>query len=170
MLPIRTNIWPRRTPYANYILIGITAAAFLLTYRPHYEIVGFQRVVATVPPWAAHLQLIPSQWRIWQFVTYAFLHGGYLHIIGNMFFLYLFGNNVNDRLGHVRYVLFYLVGAVLSGAGHALFNAASPIPTIGASGAVAAVTGAYLVLFPRSVITVLYFFFFIGTIEVRAFC
>lgn len=172
MLPIRTNIWPRRPPYANYALIGITAVAFMLTYQPHEVLIYHQGIgqkqLVSIAPFAQAFQLVPNAWRIWQFVTYAFLHGGYWHIIGNMFFLYLFGNNVNDRLGHTRYLVFYLAGAVLSGAGHALINPSSPIPTVGASGAVAAVTGAYLVLFPRSLITVLYFFIFIGTVEVRA--
>jgi hypothetical protein len=113
--------------------------------------------------------LIPADWRPWQFITYAFLHGNWWHIIGNMFFLYLFGNNVNDRLGHVGYTLFYLAGAVLSGVGHTLLNASSTAPTLGASGAVAAVTGAYLVLFPQTLVTVIYWlFFFIGTVEVPA--
>ena len=91
-----------------------------------------------------------------------------MHIIGNMFFLYLFGNNINDKFGHFWYVLFYLVGAILSGVGHTLVNLNSFSPTLGASGAVAAVTGAYLVLFPQTLITVIYWFFFIGTVEVPA--
>lgn len=169
MLPIRTNIWPRRTPYANYVLVAITVAAFVLTYHPHSEGIGRYRVIVAIRQQAQVLQLVPSAWRIWQFVTYAFLHGGYWHIIGNMFFLYLFGNNVNDRLGNGPYVLFYLLGAVLSGAGHVMANPASVAPTVGASGAVAAVTGAYFVLFPRSLVTVLYFFFlFFGTVELPA--
>jgi hypothetical protein len=85
-----------------------------------------------------------------------------------MFFLYLFGRNVNDRLGHWGYVLFYVLGAALSGLGQAALHAAHPAPTLGASGAVAAVTGAYLVLFPQSLLTVVYWFFVIGTIEVPA--
>jgi hypothetical protein len=85
-----------------------------------------------------------------------------------MFFLYLFGNNVNDKLGHVGYLCFYLAGAVFSGIGHTVFHLASSTPTLGASGAVAAVTGAYLVLFPQTLINVLYWFFFIDTVEVPA--
>jgi len=106
--------------------------------------------------------------QLWQFVSYAFLHGGLMHIIGNMFFLYLFGNNVNDKLGHIGYLCFYLAGAVFSGIGHTVVHSSSNIPTLGASGAVAAVTGAYLVLFPQTLITVFYWFFFIGTMEVLA--
>jgi hypothetical protein len=89
-----------------------------------------------------------------------------MHIIGNMFFLYLFGNNVNDKLGAVGYLCFYLAGAIFSGLGHTLV---SSTPVLGASGAVAAVTGAYLVLFPQTLITIIYWlFFFIGTTELPA--
>ena len=109
--------------------------------------------------------LTPLHLSLRQFVTYAFLHGGFMHVIGNMFFLYLFGNNVNDKLGHIGYLCFYLVGAVFAGIGHTILHAD---PVLGASGAVAAVTGAYLVLFPRTLITVIYWLIFIGTMEVQA--
>jgi membrane associated rhomboid family serine protease len=119
-------------------------------------------------PWVEDFMLVPSQPHLWQFVSYAFLHGGVLHIGFNMFFLYLFGNNVNGRIGHIGYLFFYLAGAVFSAIGHTVLHSSSPIPTLGASGAVAAVTGAYLVLFPQTLITILYVFFFIGTMEVPA--
>jgi len=109
--------------------------------------------------------LTPSQPHVWQFITYAFLHGGLLHIFGNMFFLYIFGNNVNDKLGNFGYLCFYLAGAISSGIGHTLL---SVNPCLGASGAVAAVTGAYLVLFPQTIITVIYWFYIIGTFDLPA--
>jgi membrane associated rhomboid family serine protease len=109
--------------------------------------------------------LTPVHPHLWQFVSYAFLHGGLMHIFFNMFFLYLFGNNVNDRLGHIGYLCLYLAGAVFSAIGHTFV---STNPVLGASGAVAAVTGAYLILFPQTLITVVYWFFFIGTLEVPA--
>jgi len=110
--------------------------------------------------------LTPVRPHLWQFVSYAFLHSGLMHIIGNMFFLYLFGNNVNDKLGNTSYLCFYLAGAVFSGIGHTLMRVN---PALGASGAVAAVTGAYLVLFPQTLITVFYWFiYFINTIEIPA--
>ena len=165
ILPIRTSIRPRRTPYTNYALIAVNVIIFLLTYWPHIDSAGIERALR---PWAQFFQLIPARPDHWQFVSYAFLHGSYMHIIGNMFFLYLFGNNVNDKLGHIGYLCFFLAGAVFSGIGHQVLNSSSYIPTIGASGAVAAVTGAYLVLFPQTLITVLYWFFFIGTIKVPA--
>jgi len=167
LLPIRTNVSPRRTPYTNYALIVINVLIFLLTYSPVVN--PYTREVTRIlRPWAKQFMLTPNKWQWWQFVSYAFLHGSYPHIIGNMFFLYLFGNNVNDKIGHLGYLGFYLAGAILSGIGHAAANSSSIVSTLGASGAVAAVTGAYLVLFPQTLITVLYFFFFIGTIEIPA--
>jgi membrane associated rhomboid family serine protease len=172
LLPIRTSIWPRRTPYANYILIALNIVIFFLSYsfdRQYAYVVGGEVIRLPIRPWAVHWILWPGAWRYWQFLSYAFLHGGLLHIIGNMFFLYLFGANINDKLGHVRYVLFYLTGAIASGAGFALLHPSSLAPTLGASGAIAAVTGAYLVLFPQTQITVLYWIiFFIGTFEIPA--
>lgn len=161
LLPIRTSISPRRTPYANYILIVANIILFMLSYGPHR--VG--PFVEPLRPWAQQFMLTPEHPYIWQFVSYAFLHGSLMHILGNMYFLYMFGNNVNDRLGNVGYLCFYLGGAVFSGLGHALLH---DNPVLGASGAVAAVTGAYLVLFPQTFITVLYMFFFIGTFEIKA--
>ena len=162
ILPIRTSIRPRRTPYMNYGLIVINVLIFLLTFWPHENPAGYETILR---PWAQQLQLIPARPYLWQFVSYAFLHGGFMHIFFNMFFLYLFGNNVNDKLGNIGYLCFYLAGAVFSGIGHTLVSGGN---VIGASGAVAAVTGAYLVLFPQTLITVLYWFFFIGMIEVPA--
>lgn len=166
LLPIRTSISPRQTPYINYALIVVNVFIFLLTYvSPHVD--PFTREAHFLRPWAEQFVLDPRPGHLflWQFVSYAFLHASFMHIIGNMFFLYLFGNNVNDKLGHIGYLCFYLAGAVLSGVGHTLMSSDS---VLGASGAVAAVTGAYLVLFPQTLITVIYWFFFIGTMELPA--
>ncbi len=160
ILPIRTSIRPSRTPYTNYALIAANVIIFFLQHHvdPNTHHLAFQ-------PWVSQLMLTPAYPHLWQFVSYAFLHGSLMHIIGNMFFLYLFGNNVNDRLGHLGYLCFYLAGAVFSAIGHTLI---SLNPVLGASGAVAAVTGAYLVLFPQTLITVVYWFFFIGTMDLPA--
>jgi membrane associated rhomboid family serine protease len=162
LLPIRTNVLPRRTPYANYALIAINIFIFLVT-STFPELTGAREQLR---PWADPFMLMPSHPYLWQFVSYAFLHGGFMHIIGNMFFLYLFGNNVNDELGNVSYTCFYLAGAVFSAIGHSFLHAGSATPVLGASGAIAAVTGAYLVLFPQTLVTVIYWFFFIGTIDI----
>lgn len=168
ILPIRTSIRPWRTPYLNYALIAANVLIFLVTYSPHYSIVAGVRVLEPLRPWAQQFELIPRDPSWWQFVTYAFLHADPWHIIFNMFFLYLFGNNVNDKFGHFWYLCFYIAGAAFSGAGHTALHFSSRIPTLGASGAVAAIIGAYLALFPQALITVIYWFIFIGTIEVPA--
>ncbi|HUW20578.1 MAG TPA: rhomboid family intramembrane serine protease [Sedimentisphaerales bacterium] len=163
ILPIRTSIRPRRTPYANYALIIVNVIVFFMTYLPQRNpFTGTQEILRF---WADQFMLKPVHPQLWQFVTYAFLHSGLVHIFGNMYFLYLFGNNVNDKLGTVGYLCLYLGGAVFGGVGHAFFH---QNPVLGASGAVAAVTGAYLVLFPESLITVLYWLIFIGTMELSA--
>lgn len=160
ILPYRTSIIPRRTPYVNYAIIAVNVLIFLMEFQ-----LNTQTGKVELRPWVSYfmLQNIPHRW---QFITYAFLHAGFLHIIGNMFFLYLFGNNVNDKLGNVGYLAFYLAGAVFSGIGH---NLVSNAPVLGASGAIAAVTGAYLVLFPQTLVSVFWwFFFFINTIQLPA--
>ena len=169
VLPIRTSIRPWRTPYANYALIAVNLIIFFLTYGPHRHIIAGQLMVVPVHHWVERFMLVPNDWHLQQFLSYAFLHGGIWHVVGNMFFLYVFGNNVNDKLGHLGYLGFYLAGAVFSGVGHTVFHSSSPIPTLGASGAVAAVIGAYLALFPQTLLTVLYWLlFFIGTMEIPA--
>lgn len=164
LLPIKTSIQPRRTPYTNYALVAVNVFIFLLSYYPHE---GYGGQTEYLRDWANQFVLDPRPGHLylWQFVSYAFLHAGFMHIAGNMFFLYLFGNNVNDKLGHIGYLSFYLAGSVFSGIGHMFLSGSS---VLGASGAVAAVTGAYLVLFPQTLITVIYWFFFIGTMELPA--
>jgi membrane associated rhomboid family serine protease len=162
-LPFQTNIRPRRTPYATYVLIGINFAVFVMELTVSPRTGGY-----TFRPWVHDFWLVPRLSPWWTYVTYAFLHHDFWHVFFNMFFLYLFGRNVNDKLGPLGYVAFYVVGAVLSGMGQGALHGAVPRPTLGASGAVAAITGAYLVLFPQSVLTVIYWFFFIGTLEIPA--
>ncbi len=163
LLPIRTSIRPERVPYANYALIAVNVLVFMMTY------VGGEH---TLRPFARSWILTPAYPFLWQFITYAFLHGSFMHIFGNMFFLYIFGNNVNARLGHIGYLCFYLAGAVFSAVGHilaaSLYGSGVATSVLGASGAVAAVTGAYMVLFPQSLITIVYWFFFIGTMDLPA--
>lgn len=162
--PIGTSIRPRRKPYMNYALILLNFLIFFLSYHPQKNpITGNTEILRQ---WAEHYMLNPAHPYIWQFFTSAFLHGGYGHILGNMFFLYLFGRNVNDKLGNLAYLCFYMAGAVFSAVGHVLLGGG---PVVGASGAIAAVTGAYLVLFPQTTIVIFYWlYFFIDTIEISA--
>jgi len=110
-------------------------------------------------------ELDPSDPRLLCYFTYVFLHAGIGHLASNMLFLYIFGNNVNDRMGHFGYLGFYLGGGVIAGVAHVL---AEQSPVIGASGAVFAVTGAFLILFPRARVTVLYFMVLIGVVEIAS--
>ena len=164
MLPIRTSIYPRKTPYLNYGLIVINVIIFLLSMHRQFD-PRAREMVLVLRPWAQQFMLFSARPEKWQFVSYAFLHSGVWHIVGNMYFLYIFGNNVNDKLGNVSYLCLYLGGAVFAGIGHAVYHVN---PVLGASGAVAAVTGAYLVLFPKTVITIIYWFIFIGTMDISA--
>jgi membrane associated rhomboid family serine protease len=100
--------------------------------------------------------------------TSMFMHGGWLHIFGNMIFLWIFGNNVEDSMGRFRYVIFYLIGGVVAALAQVFINPDSTIPQIGASGAIAAVLGGYALLYPRARVLTLFFFFFIFFLEIPA--
>jgi membrane associated rhomboid family serine protease len=114
--------------------------------------------------------------KLWHFIdrflpifTSMFLHGGWLHLIGNMIYLWIFGDNVEDMMGHIKYFIFYLLCGVSANYAHLYTNASSPMPTIGASGAIAGVMGAYFILFPRSKVWTLFpIFFFIQIIKIPA--
>jgi membrane associated rhomboid family serine protease len=101
-------------------------------------------------------------------LTTMFMHGGWMHLVGNMWFLWIFGNNVEDRLGHVLYMVFYLVGGLLATASHWAYDPSSTTPVIGASGAASTILGAYAVTWPKATVTTLVFFGFITTVEVPA--
>jgi membrane associated rhomboid family serine protease len=103
-------------------------------------------------------------------LTSIFLHGGWLHLVGNMWFLWIFGDNIEDRFGHVRFALFYLLAGLIGSALHLAFNGASRVPTVGASGAIAGVLGAYAAAFPRArVITLVPLFPFFQVLALPAF-
>lgn len=161
VIPIRTESAIRRAPQANYLLIAANALLFIL----FSESLGIERLITFKTDYLAFQSDEPA---IYQFITYQFLHADVWHLVGNMLFLWVFGNSVNSKMGHVPYVLFYLAGGVFAAWG---FGAMTPGPAhlIGASGSIAAVTTAYLALFPRSRVTVLlWFFLFIHFIEVPA--
>ncbi len=160
MIPISTDTPVRRTPWANYVLLTaniLVAAAVLGGWRSGNPEIA--RLVLRFQQWGRFDGDAP---RLYQFFTYQFLHANFAHIAGNMLFLYVFGNPVNARMGHVPYLLFYLAGGVFAASGYALRHDNA---MVGASGAIAAVTTAYLALFPRSRITILYWWFIIGTFE-----
>lgn len=102
--------------------------------------------------------------------TYMFLHGNLLHLLGNMLYLWIFGNNIEDRLGHIGFSVFYVICGFSAAFAQSVFNAQSSIPLVGASGAIAGVLGSYLILFPRArIITLVILFFFVTTVALPAF-
>src|SRR5882762_2504866 len=160
MIPIRDTIPARNPPIATWTLIIVNVLAFLLelTMAPP-ELDYFARLFGIVPArymhaeWAAAVGLSPSTY--WPFLTSMFLHGGGLHLLGNMWTLWIFGDNVEDRMGPGRFVAFYLMCALIAGIAHVVTNPDSTLPTLGASGAIAGVMGAHFLLFPHARVVVL---------------
>jgi hypothetical protein len=158
MFPLRDDNPPTRTPVVTRGLIALNTLAFLFQVALGAESRGFlmawgfvpERLVAGLTGEGAIQPVLAT------LVSSMFLHGGWLHLIGNMWYLWIFGDNVEDLLGRGRFLGFYLVSGVVSALVHALFNPWSPLPTVGASGAVAGVLGAYALAFPRArVVTLL---------------
>jgi membrane associated rhomboid family serine protease len=148
MIPIRDEIPTRETPVVNYLLIAANVLVFLWMFlMPESALETMVNKYAMVP---AHFADGVTLADIMTIFTSMFMHAGWAHIGGNMLYLWIFGDNVEDRLGHFRYLMFYLVGGVVASLTHLATNWGSELPTVGASGAIAAVLGAYLVLFPGS--------------------
>lgn len=153
MFPIRDTIPSRRTPVVTLGLIIANVLIFLyqLALPPRrletlFYLFGIVPLRYTHPEWAQWVGFPADSY--WPFLTSMFLHGGWLHLITNMWTLWIFGDNVEDRMGPWRFLLFYIGCGILSGVVHLVTNASSPLPTIGASGAIAGVLGAYFLLFP----------------------
>jgi membrane associated rhomboid family serine protease len=148
MIPIRDGIPTRETPVVNYLLITANVLVFLwMLFLPETALETVVNKYAMVP---AHFADGVTLADIMTIFTSMFMHAGWAHIAGNMLYLWIFGDNVEDRLGHGRYLVFYFVGGVVASLTHLATNWGSDLPTVGASGAIAAVLGAYLVLFPAS--------------------
>jgi len=159
MFPIRDTQPSYSRPFVTVIIILINVAVFL------YEI--------TLDPYSqnnliAHYGLVPRHFHFSAILTSMFLHGGWMHIIGNMWFLWIFGDNVEDVMGHTKFLVFYLLCGLAAGLTQTLFSVGSRVPMVGASGAIAGVMGAYLIKFPHARIVTAVFFFFITVIEVPA--
>ena len=166
MFPLRDEIPSRRAPVVTLPIIALNVAVFLYQsalppqrLEAIFYLFGIVPARYSDPAWAAGVGLPPGG--VVPFVTSMFLHGGLAHLLFNMWTLWIFGDNVEDRLGRVRYSLFYLVSGLAAGALHWATNAGSTVPTIGASGAIAGVLGAYLVYFPHArVLTLVPVFFY----------
>jgi membrane associated rhomboid family serine protease len=153
MFPIRDHNPSDRTPFVTWALIAINIVVFLSYYpslsSSQSQLLGFYGDWALVP--AEVLRGIDSH----TVVTSMFLHGGWMHLIGNMLFLWIFGDNLEDLMGHLGFLLFYLASGVAAAAGQIVAGPTSTIPMVGASGAIAGVMGGYLLMFPRARIDVL---------------
>ncbi len=174
MLPIKDTIPHREAPFVNYFIIFINVVIFIIeTMMPEPYLNHFIHEFGLVPArytnkiWAVLTGLPP--WDYSPFLTNMFLHGGWIHLISNMWALWIFGDNVEDRLGHFRYLLFYIFCGILANFTHFFTNLDSTIPVVGASGAISGVMAAYLIMFPFSrIITLIPIFFIPFFIEIPA--
>jgi membrane associated rhomboid family serine protease len=166
MIPLKDDAPRITTPYVTYFLIAINTIVFLFevalgpTSRNAF-VYQFGLVPGYITGWLGGTVQIPVEGVIIPVFTSMFLHGSWLHLIANMWALWIFGDNVEDHLGHFLYLLMYLVAGIAASVVHTMFNLGSMIPSVGASGAIAGVMGAYFVLYPRARVLTLVPFFFI---------
>ncbi len=160
MLPLRDDNPTRVAPVVNWALIFVNVVVFLYQVslgprqeqRLIYEYGAIPAVIFGYKTLPAYLAVIPAKASLF---TSMFLHGGWLHLIGNMWYLWIFGDNIEESMGRLRYLAFYLICGIAASCSHVLSNPESFLPSIGASGAISGVLGAYLLLFPRARVLVL---------------
>lgn len=184
MIPLRDNIPTSRTPYVTYVFIAANVLVYFFWQKGglsfgtpdsvHYQC-QLLEWAATPDEFTGSPQPLPAQCGPDDASTYLtpftsmFMHGGLLHLGGNMLFLWIFGNNVEDATGHVKFAIFYVLGGLAALALHIATDPGSTTPTLGASGAIAAVLGAYALLYPRAkVVTVIFIVFFFTLLELPA--
>ena len=174
MIPLRDVLRSQTTPFITYSLIAANIGVFfyeLTLSGPQLRVFFYQ--LGLVPafltqPLAWELRSITEQ--LIPLLSSMFIHGGWLHVIGNLWFLYIFGDNVEDRMGHGRFMLFYVLSGLVSVGLHVFVNADSQIPVVGASGAISGVMGAYLLFYPHArVVTLVPIFLFFTVITVPAY-
>lgn len=161
MIPLRSSEPTYTPPTATLLIIGANVLVFLyeLSLGNGYRLNHF----------IAQYGIVPDQLYVASIFTSMFIHGGFLHILGNMWFLWVFGRGIEDLLGHGKFLFFYLACGVAAALAHVLVNFNSTVPTVGASGAIAGVMGAYLVKFPRArIVTLVLLFIFITTVDIPA--
>jgi membrane associated rhomboid family serine protease len=161
MIPLRSSEPHYTRPTVTLVIIAINVAVFLFQMTmPSYLQNRF----------IMHYGLVPDRFAYSSVITSMFIHGGFLHIAGNMWFLWIFGRGVEDLVGHARYLLLYFACGIAGALLFVLLNTNSTVPTVGASGAIAGVMGAYLVKFPRAhIITLVFIIIFITTVDLPAF-
>src|SRR2546425_12234712 len=166
MIPLRDTVPSRSFPFVNWLLIVLNVVVFLVILSLRSDAEGFVAALGLVPK---RLLTDPQPWELVTPFTSMFLHGGWAHLLGNMLALYVFGDNVEDRLGSGPYLLFYLLCGLVASFAHIALNPTSAIPTVGASGAISGVLSAYLLFFPSArVITLVPIFFLPWFVEVPA--
>jgi membrane associated rhomboid family serine protease len=159
MIPLRDIIPSRTVPYITVTIIVLNGLAWLFELSlPREELPLFLQVYGVVPADFHPATLISSM----------FLHGGWSHVIGNMWYLWIFGDNIEDRLGHGRFIIFYLLCGIAAAVGQIVVDPFSRLPTIGASGAIAGVMGGYFVLYPQSRVLTLIPWVFLQIVELPA--
>lgn len=167
MIPLRDSVKSRSFPIVNLTLIILNVLVYLweLSFEP-YQLNQIYYAFGVIPAEFLNAIFTGANFTpvLFSFITAMFIHGGWIHIIGNMLFLWVFGDNVEDRLGHWKYLIFYLIAGVVGSLVHIMTNPTSTVPVVGASGAVAGVLGAYIIAFPRSRILALVPIFIIFTL------
>ena len=166
MLPIKDDQPSYSTPYVNYFLIALNILIFLfqVTLDPRSsELLArqFGEVPAHLAAFLAGSHRYSAPQVVLPFFTSMFLHGSWMHVLGNMWFLFIFGDNVEDYLGHFKYLVFYVVSGLIAMATQVAIHPHSTVPTIGASGAIAGVLGAYFILYPRARVLTWFFVFIV---------
>jgi membrane associated rhomboid family serine protease len=172
MIPLRDSTPSSTFPIVNISIIIINAAAFFYELSLGSQLDAFFQNYALIP--SKFFYLVDNNpgnvvGMVVPFFSSIFLHGGWMHFIGNMWFLWIFGDNVEDSMGRGRYIVFYLLAGVGASIIHLLFNAESNLPTVGASGAISGIMGAYMVLYPKGrVLTLIPIFVFFKIIDIPA--
>ncbi|MBE0477809.1 rhomboid family intramembrane serine protease [Candidatus Aerophobetes bacterium] len=173
MIPIKDSIPSKTTPYVNIFLILTNFALFFYEVSlDRWELTRFLYIYGLVPERFFYLsgEGAPFLTLYFPFFTSIFMHAGWFHILGNMLFLWIFGDNVEDEMGHFKYLIFYILCGLGAGFVHLFLNSTSSVPAVGASGAISGVMGAYMLLFPHSrIVTLFPIFFFFTFVEVSAF-
>ncbi|MEO5589353.1 MAG: rhomboid family intramembrane serine protease [Gemmatimonadaceae bacterium] len=152
LIAVNVVVWLLELAGGDAFINGYSVVPFEITH--HTDLVGIQNVQVGAESFPIHLYAGPHPVYL-TLLTAMFMHASWMHIIGNMLYLWIFGDNIEDRIGHAKFLVFYLVCGFAASAAHIVFTADSVIPSLGASGAIAGVLGAYLVLFPRKSIRVL---------------
>jgi rhomboid family protein len=159
MIPLRDVIPSRTTPYITITIIVLNSLAWLFEISLPPDV---------LPAFLQYYGVVPANFAPATLVTSMFLHGSWSHVIGNMWYLWIFGDNVEDRVGHGRFIVFYLLCGIIAALAQVAVDPSSNLPTIGASGAIAGVMGAYFVLYPHSRVLTLLPWIFIQIVEMPA--